>query len=113
MPDFIDNHDFLNRSTILRRATVTRATFDPTNQEHLASLKSFIATGNWGAVQFYCEFPFTDVPMTALMKFAGFHLGAHRETAEDRIRRCGKQDDVDAIFDQAVLDRIEEVALSK
>jgi hypothetical protein len=36
---------------------------------------------------FHCEFPFTDVPTTVLMKYAGEMLGAHRETVEDRIAR--------------------------
>ncbi len=113
MPDFVETSDFLNRSTVLRRATVNRATFDPTNKQHLASLKAFIATGNWGDVQFYCEFPFSDVPMTVLMKFAGYHLGAHRETAEDRINRVGRQAQVDAVFEEAVLNSVEEAELAR
>lgn len=83
MPDFADSYDFLNRSTILRRAAINRQNFDPTNEQHLASLKLFIQTGNWGDVQFFCEFPFSDVPMTVLMKFAGMHLNAHRKTSEE------------------------------
>lgn len=83
MPDFADTNDFLSKSTILRRASVNRQHFDPNNSEHIDSLRSFINTGNWGAVQFYCEFPFTDVPMTVLVKFAGSRIGAHRKTAEE------------------------------
>ena len=83
MPDFIDSHDFLSQSTILRRASVNRQHFDPSNPEHLASLRTFIRTGNWGPVQFYCEFPFTDVPMTVLMKHASHVLGVQRQTDEE------------------------------
>jgi hypothetical protein len=83
MPDFSDASDFLSKSTILRRAGVNRQFFDPDNPDHVDSLRTFINTGNWGAVQFYCEFPFTDVPMTVLMKFAGSRIGARRQTAEE------------------------------
>lgn len=83
MPDFADSNDFLSKSTILRRASVNRQHFDPSNSEHIDSLRTFINTGNWGTVQFYCEFPFTDVPMTVLMKYAGAKIGAHRKTAEE------------------------------
>jgi len=85
MPDFVDTSDFLNKSTILRRASVNRQNFDPSNKEHLDSLKSFISTGNWGDVQFYCEYPFTDVPMTVLVKFARSRLEAHSQTDEEML----------------------------
>ena len=55
---------------------INRVTFDPKKKEHLESVKTFIETGNWGAVQFYCEFPFTDVPMTVLMKYTAHKLKA-------------------------------------
>lgn len=85
MPDFADSHDFLNKSTILRRASVNRQHFDPNNSDHIDSLRTFINTGNWGSVQFYCEFPFSDVPMTVLMKFAGSRIGAARKTASEML----------------------------
>ena len=75
MPDFVESNDFLSNSTVLRHAAVKRETFDPTNAEHLESLKTFLETGNWGKTQFYCEFPFSNVPMTVLMKFASHSLG--------------------------------------
>ena len=87
MPNFVETSDFLNRSTILRHTNPNRTTFDPHNGEHLESLRQFIKTGNWGSVMFHCEFPFTDVPTTVLMKYTGAMLGAHRETVEDRIAR--------------------------
>ncbi len=85
MPDFADTNDFLSKSTILRRASVNRQHFDPTDPEHLESLKTFIETGNWGKVQFFCEYPFTDVPMTVLVKFAGRALDARRMTAKEAL----------------------------
>lgn len=87
MPDFADSPDYLSRSNTLRRCTMARSEFDPSNKEHLASLRTFVQTGNWGKNQFVCEFPFTDVPMTVLMKFAGHHLDATRETHGDRLLR--------------------------
>jgi len=87
MPNFTDSSDFLNRATTLRLAATNRTTFDPSNGDHLESLRSFINTGNWGTVMFHCEYPFTDVPTTVMMKFTGHILGAKRETAEVRINR--------------------------
>jgi hypothetical protein len=94
MPNFVETSDFLNRSTILRATNPNRVTFDPTNGIHLESLRSFIATGNWGSTMFHCEFPFTDVPTTVMMKFTGHMLGAHRETAESRIARIANAETV-------------------
>lgn len=76
--DFVDNstHDFLLRSTQLRRHGLSRAFFNPKNKAHRDSLKKFIETGNWGDVQFYPEFPYIDVPMTVLMKLAQHELNA-------------------------------------
>ena len=82
MPAFSDTPDFLSRSALLRRHGHTRTLFDPENQEHRDSLKHFIVTGNWGPVQFYTEHPYTDVPMTTLMKLAGYYLGVTRQTPE-------------------------------
>ena len=87
MPDFADTSDCLNLSTALRQTSVHRTFFDPTDTQHVASLAMFLRTGNWGAVQFYCEHPYTDVPMTVLMKFACFQLQAKRETLADRQAR--------------------------
>lgn len=82
MPHFDDSgtQDFLTRSAVLRKHGSKRAFFDATDPEHCASLRQFIKTGNWGEVQFFPEFPFTDVPMTVLMKFAGHHLKTERVT---------------------------------
>lgn len=89
MPHFLNADDVLAKSSILRQAHVRREFFDPTNQAHLSSLEHFVRTGNWGDVQFYCEHPFTDVPMTVLMKFAGHGLSTVRETVEERNARIG------------------------
>lgn len=57
-------------SRILRDNRVRREEFDPNNLEHLESYYKFLTTGNWGEVQFYCEFPYVTVPETVLRKFA-------------------------------------------
>jgi hypothetical protein len=87
MPDFTDISDVLNLSSVLRKASVNRVAFDPVNPLHIESLETFIQTGNWGDVQFYCESPYTDVPMTVLMKFASKTLNVSRESAEERAVR--------------------------
>jgi hypothetical protein len=70
---------------ILRRARlVNREVFDPTNAAHLLSLKVFLATGNWGDVQFYPEAPFTEAPATVLTKYARHVLGVVPQTDEER-----------------------------
>jgi hypothetical protein len=87
MPDFSDVSDVLNLSTVLRKASVNRTSFDPSKDSHLESFRTFLRTGNWGDVQFYCEAPFTDVPMTVLMKYAMFRENTQRESgAEQNIR---------------------------
>ena len=87
MPDFIDFSDVLNLSTVLRRASVNRAFFDPTNKKHLESFDTFLKTGNWGSVQFFCEQPYTDVPMTVLMKFAMHKQKVQRESTLELTKR--------------------------
>jgi hypothetical protein len=63
---------YLKENTVLTkpREPVARTTFDPNNKKHQESLKTFLATGNWGGIQFYVEEPYTTVPMTVLTKFA-------------------------------------------
>lgn len=106
MPAFNDTNDFLNKSSILRRASVNRQHFDPTNAQHVESLKTFIETGNWGEVQFYCEYPFTDVPTTVLTKFVGFQLNVRRQTAEEVLaaRILAGQSLLGSPADEAALD---------
>lgn len=60
----------LSSSTTLRQSVIKREPFDPKNKTHLESLDMFLATGNWGKVQFFAEYPHTDVPKTVLTKFA-------------------------------------------
>lgn len=60
----------LSSSVVLSGIAHSREFFDPANPVHLASLKSFVNTGNWGEVQFYPELPYTNVPMTVFTKFA-------------------------------------------
>lgn len=87
MPDFADSSDVLNLSTALRRHTVNRVSFDPSLQSHLDSFDVFLRTGNWGDIQFYCEHPYTDVPMTVLMKFAMYEQSVQRETRAEQLER--------------------------
>jgi hypothetical protein len=87
MPYFADTSDVLNLSTALRRHSVNRVLFDPSLETHLDSMRAFLRTGNWGDVQFYCETPYTDVPMTVLMKFAMYQEGVQRETLAERQAR--------------------------
>lgn len=87
MPDFIETPDFLNASTSLRDHGASRVQFDPANDDHIISLETFLRTGNWGEIQFLCEAPYTDVPMTVLMKFALHETGIARETPEERAIR--------------------------
>ena len=61
------NSDYQNResavsSRILSSTGISRVKFDPANQEHLLSVKSFLETGRWGDVNFLVSQPFTNVP---------------------------------------------------
>lgn len=85
MPAFVETSDFLNTSTALRQASFNRTFFDPKNGDHIRSLHKFLETGNWGNVQFYCEAPYTDVPMTVLRKFAGAVISAAIEMAAAKV----------------------------
>lgn len=62
--------DSLGSSGILRGSRVPRTEFDPDNGEHLASVRAFLTTGNWGTVQFYPEPPYLNVPETVFRKLA-------------------------------------------
>jgi hypothetical protein len=83
MPEFIDTglHDFMAKSSVLRRHGMKREFFDPTNQEHIASLKHYLETGSW-LQQFFPEDPFVDVPATVLRKYLGFALGVDVTTQQ-------------------------------
>lgn len=63
-----------HKSRVLAGATLPRTTFDPRNKKHLASLKKFLDTGNWGDVRFNAELPHVEVPMTCLVKLANHVL---------------------------------------
>lgn len=65
----------MHTSVILSTQQALRVIFDPTNTEHLDSLRTFVNTGSWGKVQFFAEAPYTNVPITVLMKYAAFNLG--------------------------------------
>lgn len=116
MPEFRDSSDFLNTSTSLRRANPNREFFNPENGLHVDSLKHFLRTGNWGQFQFYCEAPYTDVPMTVLMLFAQHELNVTRETPAETAARL-KQLNIKSLAalaeEKAALDRVEEQALVK
>jgi len=83
MPDFLDNLDFMSRSTILRKHGVARTFFNPADPLHCASLKHFMEHGSW-TVQFYPEFPYTEVPMTVFAKFAEYHLKVKTKSSATR-----------------------------
>lgn len=73
---------------ILKRARlVRREIFDPTNPVHIESFKVFLATNNWGDVQFYPEAPFTEAPATVMTKYARHSLGVQEESAAARAAR--------------------------
>lgn len=74
MVTFLNSADERLQSRILREARVRREEFDPENQEHLKSYNSFLSTGNWRNVYFFCEFPYVTVPETVSRKFAQFML---------------------------------------
>lgn len=78
MPDFVETPDFLNNSSSLRKHSIERTNFDPNHIAHIASLRKFIETGNWGDIQFFCESPYTDVPTTVLMKYCSYQLNVQR-----------------------------------
>tara|TARA_R110000868_G_scaffold90057_8_gene250225 strand:+ start:2741 stop:2959 length:219 start_codon:yes stop_codon:yes gene_type:complete len=54
----------------LRRAGIPREEFNPGNNEHRASLRKFLLTGNWGDIQFFAEEPYISVPETVMRKMA-------------------------------------------
>lgn len=107
MPDFTSTNTFMSGSTVLQRNISTRTFFNPDDLSHQESLAKFIRTGNWGVVQFYPEKPFTDVPMTVLMKFAGRHLGVQRGDAEDQgsLHEIARIDEFDTALYEATVER--------
>jgi hypothetical protein len=74
MPEFSNTFDPLGGASSLRSNSVKREVFDPSNPQHELSLKQFLNTGKWGDFQFYAEQPYTEVPMTVLVKYAKFIL---------------------------------------
>jgi hypothetical protein len=82
----------LNTAVSLRQPLVERQTFNPEDPTHIDSLKTFLRTGNWGAVQFFAENPYTTVPTTVLMKHACHTLGIVIESDTERRRRLGEKE---------------------
>lgn len=79
--------DILNQARLVQREY-----FNPELARHVESLRVFLATGNWGDVQFYPEVPFIEVPMTVMMKYLRFTLHVQHETAAEtsaRLREKG------------------------
>lgn len=77
---------------ILRRARlVNRVIFDPTDPAHIESFKTFLATNNWGAIQFYPEAPFTEAPATVMSKYSRHILGVEVETPDARAARLAER----------------------
>lgn len=94
MPDFVETPDFLNNSTSLRKAGAHRMFFDPSLQSHLDSFDQFLKTGNWGEIHFFCESPYSDVPMTVLMKFAMYEQNVKREPLAERTARIAARPNI-------------------
>ena len=68
---------FLNngaRKTAPGNYEIPRVVFDPTNNDHLRSYKTFLETGKWGDIQFHLELPLTSVTETVYRKFTAFAL---------------------------------------
>lgn len=63
-----------HRSQVLAKAISPKVPFNPKNRKHLASLKKFLTTGNWGDIRFQPELPHVEVPMTCLVKLANHVL---------------------------------------
>lgn len=68
--------DMLSYSGVLRQGRMRREEFDSNNRDHLESLRTWLISGNWGDVQFYCEAPCLNVPETVLRKMADAGLSA-------------------------------------
>lgn len=71
-------------SLLSRHQHVNRQYFDPTNADHVESLKEYLRTGNWGNVQFFAELPFIEVPMTVITKYARHQLNVVPETNQEK-----------------------------
>lgn len=75
-------------SDILTQARlVQREIFNPKSKRHVDSFKVFLKTGNWGAVQFFPEVPYIEVPMTVMVKYLRHTLGIQVETAAELAER--------------------------
>jgi hypothetical protein len=59
-----------HKSAILAKAVIHKVPFNPEDERHLRSLKTFLDTGKWGDVRFVAELPHVEVPMTCLVKLA-------------------------------------------
>lgn len=109
MPDFSESHDFLNNSPALRLHGQARVMFDPSLQSHLDSFDVFLKTGNWGSIHFLVETPYTDVPMTVLMKFAMYNQSVTRETEAERQVRFGRKILVKAVPEETREQKVERL----
>jgi len=77
----------ISAAASLRQPLIERVCFDPTDPTHLESLDVYLKTGNWGAVQFFPELPFVEVPITVLTKFALHVRKVSLETDSERRAR--------------------------
>ena len=66
----INENEHYMSNVLFRKPPVRRELFDPENLEHLRSYESFLKTGRWGEVHFFCEHPHVTVPETVSRKFA-------------------------------------------
>lgn len=75
MPSFESTPQYIEKHKFVKNPQVRRETFNPENDQHVASFRSFVATGNWGDVMFFSEFPHTTVPSTVTAKYLRYMLG--------------------------------------
>lgn len=69
--------DVLYAATTLKIQSVDRVKFDPSNKEHLLSLKTFLQKGSWGNLQFKIEHPYNSVIDSVLRNLANYYIQTH------------------------------------
>lgn len=58
----------------LLTARPQRTHFNPKNKAHVASLKQYLETGNWGEAKFVCEGTYLSVPDYVMRKYLAHQL---------------------------------------
>lgn len=102
----------LNTAASLRHPLIERHVFDPTDPTHLESMDTFLRTGNWGAVQFFPELPFVEVPITVLTKFAMHQRKLSVESSSERRDRLAAKNLVHGQVVESKADRKKRLELA-